>query len=319
MPEISIVTTLYRSEAFIHEFYVRATAAAVTLGETYEIVFVNDGSPDGSLAAAIEIAASDSRVRVVDLARNFGHHIAAFAAIEAARGQRVFLIDSDLEESPEWLGKFAAVMDEQNCDVVYGVQAENGRSLSGLFYGLFNAISDTRIPPHACTVRLMRRSYVDALLQMHDRRLFMAGMFMWAGFRQVGVPVSKSTRKSGRSTYTLVRQFALFADALTSFSSKPLYAAFFAGAALASTAGLIGLFMIVRKLLFPETVLAGYTTLMASIMFIGGLNILFLGVIGIYVGKIFAEVKQRPLYVTRPTDIPRAHKHEAKHERSTAA
>ena len=120
---------------------------------------------------------------------------------------------------------------------------------------------------------------------------------MWAGFRQVGIPVRKTKRKSGKSTYTLIRQFALFTDAITSFSSKPLYAAFFVGAVLASTAGLIGLSMVVRKLLFPDTVLVGYTTLMASIMFVGGLNILFLGVLGVYLGKIFAEVKQRPLYL----------------------
>jgi hypothetical protein len=147
----------------------------------------------------------------------------------------------------------------------------------------------------------------------------MAGMFMWAGFRQAGIPVQKSRRRSGKSTYTLLRQFALFTDAITSFSSKPLYAAFFAGAALASTAALIGLSMLVRKLLFPDTVLAGYTTLMASIMFVGGLNILFLGVIGVYLGKIFAEVKQRPLYLTRPTELQIAHRQESKNEYFTAA
>jgi len=304
-PELSIVTTLYRSEAFVREFYVRVTAAATVLGVTYEIVLVDDGSPDSSLAQARDLAKMDRRVRVIELSRNFGHHIAAFAAIEAARGRRVFLIDSDLEESPEWLLDFAKAMDSENVDVVYGIQTRRAHGLGSLFYRVFNALSDTQIPENACTVRLMRRNFVDALTQMHDRKLFMAGMFMWAGFRQLGVPVAKGRRRSGKSSYTLGRQVALFVDAITSFSSKPLYAAFFVGLAIASTAGLLGSFLIIRKLLFPEAVLAGFTALMVSITFIGGLIILFLGIIGVYLAKIFAEVKDRPLYVTRSQQAPR--------------
>ena len=302
MPEISVVTTLYRSEAFLVEFYHRATAAVRSLTGSYEIIFVNDGSPDRSLAIAMELAKKDPNVRVVELSRNFGHHVAAFAAVEASKGDRVFLIDSDLEESPEWLVEFSKIMDKRNCDVVYGVQSGARSRLSGLFYRVFNAVSEVWIPPHACTVRLMRRCYVDALTQLHDRRLFMAGMFMWAGFHQIGVPVKKAERRSGKSTYTHVRQFALFADAITSFSSKPLYAAFFAGSALAASAGILGIALVVRKLLAPDAVAAGFTSVIASIVFMGGLNLLFLGVIGIYLGKIFAEVKDRPLYVARPVE-----------------
>jgi putative glycosyltransferase len=319
MLDFSIVTTLYRSEAFLQEFYIRATAAATTLGRSYEIIFVNDGSPDGSLAAALEIAEKDKRVRVIDLSRNFGHHVAAFAAIEASEGDYVFLIDSDLEEKPEWLRHFAEVMEEQNADVVYGVQSEINSQLSGLFYKLFNAISDTPIPANACTVRLMRRSYVDALMQMRDRKLFMAGMFMWTGFRQVGVPVAKGRRSAGKSSYTLVRQMSLFADAVTSFSSKPLYAAFFAGTVFAGGSVLVGLYLILRKLLYPEAIIAGYTTLIVSITFMGGLTILFLGVIGLYVAKIFAEVKDRPLYLARPTSSQLSQPKKAADEQSQPA
>lgn len=300
MLELSIVTTLYRSAPFIKDFHARATASAAAVSESYEIVFVNDGSPDNSAAVAKQITKTDSHVRVVELSRNFGHHVAAFAGIEAARGERVFLIDSDLEESPEWLELFTQVMEENNADVVYGFQSERIGILGGLFYKVFNAISDTRIPANACTVRLMRRSYVDALTQVRDRKMFMAGMFMWAGFHQIGVPVSKARRRESKSTYDMIRQLGLFIDAVTSFSSKPLYAAFFAGAAFAAGSSLIGLMLVARKLLYPETVLAGFTTLLVSIIFMGGLIIFFLGVIGIYISKIFAEAKDRPLYLTRP-------------------
>ena len=302
MPDLSIVTTMFRSEPFIGEFHARASAAARALGGTYEIVFVDDGSPDRSLELVRELARSDPCVRIVELSRNFGHHIAAYAAIEAARGDRVFLIDSDLEEHPEWLAEFDKVMKAKNADVVFGVQADaaGARGMSGLFYRVFNALSEVYIPPHACTVRLMRRAYVDSLTQLRDHKLFMAGMFMWTGFNQVGVPVDKGRRSAGKSTYNLRRQVGLFIDAITSFSSKPLYAAFFVGSGLATAAGAIGAFMVGRKLLFPDTVLAGFTALFVSVLFIGGLIILFLGVIGIYLSKIFAEVKDRPLYIARP-------------------
>ncbi|MGE0053275.1 MAG: glycosyltransferase family 2 protein [Hyphomicrobium sp.] len=301
-PQLSIVSTLYRSAPFLQEFYTRVKASAESLGPSFEIVLVNDGSPDESLAMAHELAARDPRVRVINLSRNFGHHVAAFAAIEAAKGERVFLIDSDLEEHPEWLKLFSNVMDEKNADVVYGVQTKRSGLIGGLFYKLFNMLSSTPIPANACTVRLMRRAYVDALLLVRDRNMFMAGSFMWVGFQQVGVKVSKGTRREGRSTYSLTRQIALFVNALTSFSAKPLYAAFFAGAVFASTAAVVGLGLILRKILYPDTVIAGFTSLIVSIIFMGGLIIFFIGLIGIYIAKMFIEVKNRPLYITCPPE-----------------
>lgn len=299
-PKLSIVSTLYRSAPFLHDFYARVKASANSLGCSYEIVLVNDGSPDGSLALAHELAALDERVRVISLSRNFGHHVAAFAAIEAAKGERVFLIDSDLEENPEWLELFSKIMDEKNADVVYGIQAQRTGLIGGLFYKLFNALSSTPIPANACTVRLMRRAYVDALVQVRDRNMFMAGSFIWVGFQQVGVAVNKGTRREGSSTYSLTKQIALFVNAITSFSAKPLYAAFFAGAGFASAAAMIGLGLILRKVFYPETVLAGYTSLIVSIIFMGGMTIFFVGLIGIYIGKLFVEVKNRPLYIICP-------------------
>lgn len=297
------MTTLYNSEPFVREFHARASAVAAALTPDYEIIFVNDGSPDASVQAAERLTGEDRHVKVVDLSRNFGHHAAAYAAIEAASGRRVFLIDSDLEESPEWLVDFDRAMRQHGADVVFGVQGERrsgpARRAAGLFYRMFNVLSDTPIPADVCTVRLMTREYVDALLQLRDRNLFMAGLFAWAGFHQVALPVDKAPRRAGKSNYTARRMFALLVDAVTSFSPRPLYAAFFLGLALSAAAGALGVAMLLRKLIFPETVLMGYASLITSIFFVGGLTILFLGVIGIYLSKVFVEVKDRPVYVTR--------------------
>lgn len=300
--KFSVVTTLYNSEKFLPDFYARMSEVIKKITEDYEIIFVNDGSPDTSIQLAEKIAFHDHHVKVVDLSRNFGHHAAAYAAIEAASGHRVFLIDVDLEEQPEWLADFVNIMDSENADVVYGVQRRRegdfSRKTTGLFYKVFNRLSETPITPNICTVRLMNRKYVEALLQLRDHNLFMAGMFAWVGFHQVAVPVDKSMRRS-LTNYTILRLFNLLVDAITSFSPKPLYVAFFMGFFLSTTAGLFGASLVIRKLLFPNTMLLGYTSLVISIFFMGGLTILFLGVIGIYISKIFVEAKDRPIYLVR--------------------
>jgi putative glycosyltransferase len=300
---LSIVTTLYRSESFIEEFHRLASAAAVDLTSDYEIIFVDDGCPGASLEMARNLVAADEHVKLVELSRNFGHHIAAYAAIEAASGERIFLIDSDLEESPEWLSDFAGIMEKEGADLVYGMQRKRPGGLkqgvSGLFYRLFNALSETKIPQDVCTVRLMTCAYRNALLEMREKNLFMAGVFAWMGFHQVAVPVDKKPRGNEKSTYTSFRSLKLLVDAITSFSPFPLYLAFFLGVLISSAAGLYGTWMIIQKLLVPEMVLTGYTSLIISIFFMGGLLILFMGVIGIYLSKVFTEVKDRPRYLVR--------------------
>ncbi len=301
--QLSIITTLYNSESFIEEFHRRASAVAAAISSDYEIIYIDDGSPDGSLNIALQLIDTDEHVRVVEFSRNFGHHAAVSAAMESSSGELVFLLDSDLEESPEWLHDFIGVMEKERADLVYGVQRKRPSGIrqnsSGLFYQLFNMLSETKIPKNACTVRLMTRGFNRALLQMREKNLFMAGMFAWTGFHQVAVPVDKKSRKTIESTYTPLHVFKLLVDAITSFSPLPLYIAFFLGLAISLVAGIFGTLMVARKLLVPETVLLGYTSLFTSIFFIGGLVILFLGVIGIYLSKIFVEVKDRPLYVVK--------------------
>jgi putative glycosyltransferase len=294
---------LFRSEPYVREFYRRVVAAAEQVTPSFEIVFVNDGSPDGAAAAVREILQGDARVLLVELTRNFGHHQAAVAGLRQSRGGRVFIIDVDLEEQPEWLPEFAAEMGRCGADVVFGVSGERRdrglkRHAGALFWRLFNAISDVPVPINPCTVRLMNRDYVDALLLMPEKNIFLAGSYAWLGFHQVARVVEKKVRAT-RTSYTLARLFRLFVDAVTSFSAYPLRLIFFFGLALSSLAVLSGSLLIAYKLWRPQAISLGWPSLMVSVWFLGGAMIAFLGVIGIYLSKVFNETKGRPLYLVR--------------------
>lgn len=300
---LSIVTTLYHSAQFVAEFHRRMVAAAAAAKSPFEIVYVNDGSPDLSLEAALELARADSRVVVVDLSRNFGHHQAIMAGLAAARGELVFLIDVDLEERPEWLELFLREMADERADAVFGqVDSRLGnplRRISGwFFYKLFNLISETPIPKNLCTVRLMTRRYVDSLLKLQDRNLFLGGNFAWAGFVQRPLVVQKESRTTA-SSYTLKKRLRLFAGALTSFSAAPLKYVFFLGALLAGVSALVGIGVVIRWLVEPESVLVGWASVMVSVWFLGGLLILVSGLIGYYIAMIFEETKHRPSFIVR--------------------
>lgn len=301
--QISVVTTLYKSRPYIKQFYERMTAVLQQLACPYEIVFVDDGSPDLSASDVRDIISTDDRVVLVELSRNFGHHYAILAGLSQACGRQVFLIDSDLEEQPEWLTDFIATAKHHGADVVYGIQKQRGGGLfkqysGGLFYKLFNSVSETEIPDNVCTVRLMTRDFVDALLSLGDRNVFLAGNLSWVGFKQVPVYVQKQTRQEP-SNYTITRMLALFINAITSFSSYPLRLIFFIGLLISGLAGLFGANMLLEKLLYPESIQLGYASIIVSIWFLGGLIILFVGIIGIYLSKMFVEVKDRPLYIVR--------------------
>ena len=294
---------MYRSALFVAEFYDRITRAAKALTDDYEIVLVNDGSPDDSLQRAVALARRDNHVRVVDLSRNFGHHHAILAGLSQAQGERIFLIDIDLEEQPEWLPLFAREQDSSQADVVFGVQLERvggilSRHLGVWFYRLFNALSDVKIAENPCTVRIITRNFVRALLTLRDRNLFLAGNFAWAGFVQRPLAVQKKQR-GGASNYNMRRSIRLFFDAVSSFSSYPLRAIFVTGFVISLLSGLFGLEMIIRKLLHPEAVALGFSSVIVSLWFLGGLIIFFLGVIGLYLSKIFIEVKDRPSFIIK--------------------
>jgi putative glycosyltransferase len=300
--KLSIVATLYQSAAYIEEFCQRAGAAARQLvDDDYEIVLVNDGSPDNSLDVAVQLTQRDSHVVVVDLSRNFGHHKAMMTGLSAARGERVFLIDSDLEEEPEWLTSFAGQMDVDASDVVYGVQAERRggvfEQMTGtLFYKLFRTLTGIVQPSNIVTARLMTRRYVDGLLMHEERELNIGGLWVITGFRQSQQVVRKHA--TSPTTYSLSRKFSHLVNAITSFSSLPLVFTFYSGLLISASALLYIVYLLLR-FLFGAAPPSGYTSIVASIWLFSGLIVFFLGVQGIYIAKIFSEVKRRPYTIVR--------------------
>jgi putative glycosyltransferase len=299
--KLSIVTTLYKSELYVKEFYERSCAVASQLvGDDFELIFVNDGSPDYSLDLAIELSQNDSHVIVVDLSRNFGHHKAMMTGLKYTRGDKVFLIDSDLEEEPEWLLKFNEQMELEQSDLVYGVQEKRKggffEKVSGAaFYKLFRMLTGIDQPDNIITARLMTQRYVQALLSHRERELNMGGLWIITGFKQANQLVRKHS--TSLTNYTLPKKIEHFVNAVTSFSSLPLVYTFFCGLFMSISAFFYIAYLFLRFLISSPP--SGYVSLIASIWFFSGLIIFFLGVQGIYLSKIFSEVKQRPYTIIR--------------------
>lgn len=300
--KLSIVATLYQSALYISEFHRRASLVARELvGDDFEIVLVNDGSPDDSLDRAVELSRVDPRITVVDLSRNFGHHKAMMTGLAHAKGEQVFLIDSDLEEEPEWLSLFYGKMAEEACDVVYGVQANRKggvveRFSGDLFYRLFRGLTGIRQPNNIVTARLMSRRYVDALLLHREREINIGGLWIITGFSQLQYVVKKHA--SSPTTYSFARKLNHLVNAVTSFSSLPLVFTFYSGLLISLTAVTYIAYLVLRYF-FISAPPDGYTSIIASVWLFSGLIIFFMGVQGIYIAKIFSEVKRRPYSIVR--------------------
>jgi putative glycosyltransferase len=301
MRDLSIVTTLYYSAPYLQEFYTRICTESERITSDYEIIFVNDGSLDNSLEIVLSFYEKDEKVKVIDLSRNFGHHKAIMTGLAYAKGQIIFLIDCDLEEEPELLSKFHETIKNSEADVVYGIQEfrKGGffKKITGaIFYKLFHFFSSYPVPANPITVRLMSQKYVAALVEHREREIFLAGLFSITGFNQVPFKVKKSYK--GKSTYTFGRKVSLFVNSITSFSNKPLIFIFYLGSVILMVSGMAAINLIIKKVLFGD-LLTGWSSVIVSIWLLGGLNIFCLGVIGIYLSKIFMETKQRPSTIIR--------------------
>lgn len=300
--KLSIVTTLYKSSLYIEEFYTRISKEAQKITQDYEIIFVDDGSPDDSLEKAVALYEKDSKVKVIELSRNFGHHKAIMTGLSHAKGEFVFLIDSDLEEEPELLEKFwIELHKEKDLDVVYGVQKSRKggwfeKWSGGLFWKLIDFMSPMKIPSNVITARLMNYKYNQSLIKYKESEIFIDGIWIHAGFKQKALEVKKGSHSE--TTYTLKRKLSLFVNAITSFSSKPLIYIFYIGL-ITTFFSIIFILKLVLDKLFFGLAFEGWTSLIVSIWFFGGLIILLLGVIGIYLSKIFIEVKQRPYTIVK--------------------
>jgi putative glycosyltransferase len=300
--KLSVVATLYQSGPYISEFYASAsTAARLLVGEEFEIILVNDGSPDNSLDLAIKLTEQDSHVVVVDLSRNFGHHKAMMTGLAHSNGELVFLIDSDLEEEPEWLLTFHEQMKLERCDVVYGVQDRRKgnwfeRWSGRWFYRFFKALTGLALPENVVTSRLMTRRYVDALLSHQEREVFIAGLWHITGFDQRSQVIKKHSTSD--TTYTFRSKMSLLVNSVTSFSNAPLVSIFYIGVAISLFALAYIAYLVIHWLFLAKPV-SGWTSVMASIWLLGGMVISFIGVVGIYLSKIFLETKRRPYTIVR--------------------
>ncbi|MCS6955756.1 MAG: glycosyltransferase family 2 protein [Candidatus Calescibacterium sp.] len=301
-PKLSIVTTLYYSSRYIEEFYTRITKEANKITDSYEIIFVDDGSPDDSLQKAIEIHNKDPKVKVIELSRNFGHHKAIMTGLSFAKGDYIFLIDVDLEEQPELLGKFwEEIHKYQDTDVVYGIQEKRKGNLldritGEIFYTIFSFISSTKIPRNFMTVRLMKKKYCQSLIKHKERETIIAGLFSITGFKQRAVKIEKYKRFS--TSYSLIKRISVFVNAITSFSNVPLILIFWVGIVVSLISFTYALWIIYRKIVYGIPI-EGWSSIMVAILTLGGIILISLGIIGIYLSKVFIETKQRPYTIIR--------------------
>jgi polyisoprenyl-phosphate glycosyltransferase len=297
---LSVVVPCYNEEAVLAETHrrLRETLAAF---DDVEIIYVNDGSTDRTAEILSQLSRRDTGVRVLSFARNFGHSIALTAGIEHANGDAVVLIDADLQDPPELIHEMVRLWREGN-DVVYAVRVRRQgetkfkRAAAATFYRLLDRLSDIPIPLDTGDFRLIDRRVADVLRRMPERSRFVRGMVAWAGFRQCPIHFERQARFAGETRYPLAKLIRLALDGLTSFSSAPLRLATWIGMS-ASFIGLLGILYAVIARLFTRSWVPGWAALFVGSMFMGGVQLLCLGVIGEYVGLIYAETKQRPLYV----------------------
>jgi len=300
-PVFSVVVPIWNEEAVIPELYRRVIKTMDSTGASWELICINDGSHDRSLQMLIELRAQDERVKVIDFSKNFGHQIAITAGADYAEGDAVIVMDADLQDPPDVVLR----MIEQwraGYEVVYAVRAKREGETwfklltAKLFYRLMQRISDVNIPLDAGDFRLMDRRVVLAMRQLREKYRFMRGLSSWVGFKQIGVEYERAERYAGDTKYPLRKMLRLALNAITSFSYLPLQLATYFGFALAFVS-LVGIVLTIFLRLSGSSAFAGQATTLVSVLFLGGIQLIFLGIIGEYLGRIYDEVKARPLYI----------------------
>ena len=299
----SIVAPVYNEVDSLPELYGRVRQVMEGLGEPWELLLVDDGSTDGSTEAMLDLAAQDAHVRPLIFARNFGHQLAVTAGLDHSRGAAVVIIDADLQDPPEVIAELAARWRE-GYEVVYAQRSEReGESwfklaTASLFYRLIYRITDVRIPLDTGDFRLLDRQVVEALNQMRERHRFIRGMAAWVGFRQIGVPYRRAARTAGVTKYTLRKMVRFALNAITGFSYLPLQLATYLGFVCAGLSALAIPLVVVLRLLGSQAFTGQATTLIA-VLFLGGVQLISLGILGEYLGRLYDEAKGRPLYILR--------------------
>jgi glycosyltransferase involved in cell wall biosynthesis len=303
-PRYSIVAPCFNEEGVLHVLYQRVCQAMDQTGEPWELVLVNDGSHDRTPEIMRELRAADPRVKVVDFARNFGHQIAVTAGLDYAQGDAVVIIDADLQDPPEVILEMIDRWQE-GYEVVYAVRAERKGETwfkeftAKLFYRLIYRITDMDIPLDTGDFRLMDRKVVETMKQMKERHRFIRGMTSWVGFRQTGVSYVREERFAGETHYPFRKMFKFALDAITGFSYLPLQLATYLGFIIAALSAVGALLVVYARLFMGTAPFYGQATTLVTVLFLGGVQLITLGIIGEYLGRIYDEVKGRPLYIVR--------------------
>ncbi len=302
-PTLSVVAPVFNEEAILHELYKRLSVVLDGAGLDWELVLINDGSRDRSPEIMRELHAADPRVKVINFARNFGHQVAITAGADYASGQAVVIIDADLQDPPEVILDLLAKWRE-GYEVVYAVRSERkGETFfkeftAKAFYRIIYKITDINIPMDTGDFRLMDRKVVEALRTMREKHRFMRGMSVWVGFKQTGVHYVRAERYAGVTKYPLKKMLKFALDGITSFSYFPLQLATYIGFISAALA-VLGILATIILRLTGSHAFYGQATTLVAVLFLGGVQLISLGIIGEYLGRIYDEVKGRPLYIVR--------------------
>ncbi len=303
-PRYSIIAPVYNEEGNLHELYKQMCATMDSTGEDWELVLINDGSRDRSMEIMNELHQTDARVKIIDFAKNFGHQLAVTAGLDYAQGDAVIIIDADLQDPPSVILQMIEKWKE-GFEVVYAVRSERKGETwfkeftAKLFYRIIYRITDIDIPLDTGDFRLIDRHAVDTLTQMREHHRFIRGMTSWIGFRQTGVEYVREERFAGETHYPFKKMLKFAMDAITGFSYMPLQLATYLGFGIAGLSMLAMLAVIYARLFLASQAFFGQATTLVMVLFLGGVQLITLGIIGEYLGRIYDEVKHRPLYVVR--------------------
>ncbi len=298
--KISIIVPIYNETENLDEFYSRIKKIINEVGSDFEIIFINDGSCDNTLEHAKNLHSNDPLIKIINLSRNFGKEIALTAGLDYSTGDAVIVIDADLQEPPELIPEMIKKWQE-GYDVVYAIRKKRGREpllktfSAYMFYRVMKKISRVSIPIDTGDYRLMSRRAVNALIKVREQHRFMKGLFAWIGFKQTGIYYEREERYGGTTSFNLWKLWNFAIDGITSFSFVPLQLSSFMGIIIATLSVLFSLYILIETLIFGNAV-PGYPSLMVAILFLGGVQLISIGIIGEYIARIYGESKQRPLY-----------------------